>query len=71
MSGAADSFIVQVEARDDRGWFDRKSFADRDAAQRWMSFELNCQKLRIAGNGGTSYTGERPQRMRLVEVLSS
>lgn len=50
-------------------WFDWKSFDDRDRAIFCRDTDLQQQEARIRGRGGSGYTMERIQAVRVVELV--
>lgn len=65
MSGA---FILQRQVS--KGFFDAETFDTRDAALAALRHAKWAEDSRIRGNGGTSYTMEHPQGMRVIEVIA-
>lgn len=60
-------FILQASYYQGRDtWFDRERYLTQEAAERALRHERASQQARIDSWGGTSYTGQRVQSMRVV-----
>jgi hypothetical protein len=66
-------FVLQRELRGEGSkpsWFDAEEFETQEGALRHLVYRQWEERARIDSRGGSGYTGEHPQRMRIVLLVA-